>query len=283
MTFQSECGRLRSALAAQARTSEERLTELHGVIAELRRAGVARDRSAIPELREDESELETSCREGSLTGGAVSDHTTSPGEVDETASIPQEHEPSPSPVSPAALPIPEFATHANDLQQSKTNIDPRTPVNPTPDTTSLEDETLELDRRFQSDRRRRKPNSRSPRLVRREVRRKGDGEIDGDAEDEVDFDEPQRLAESLGHYSPRLGNRLDPRHQLGQCLRGSPVSSLSPQTKLASRVRLRKTHEDNRLTGKDICQEGVSCIDIFNVFIVLNKKNVFLFRFLAVQ
>lgn len=53
--LQSECNRLRGALAAQARASEERLTELHGVIAELRRAGAARDRAAIPELREDES------------------------------------------------------------------------------------------------------------------------------------------------------------------------------------------------------------------------------------
>lgn len=53
--LQGECNRLRGALAAQARASEERLTELHGVIAELRRAGAARDRAAIPELREDES------------------------------------------------------------------------------------------------------------------------------------------------------------------------------------------------------------------------------------
>lgn len=36
------------------------------------------------------SELETSCREGSITGGAGSDRTTSPGDADETASIPQE-------------------------------------------------------------------------------------------------------------------------------------------------------------------------------------------------
>lgn len=47
---------------------------------------------------------------------------------------------------------------------------------------------------------------------------------------------------------------------VGPCLRSSPAPGSNPQTKLASRVRLRRTHEDNRLTGKDICQEGVSSL-----------------------
>ncbi|XP_077283946.1 colorectal mutant cancer protein isoform X2 [Arctopsyche grandis] len=284
-TSQSECNRLRSALAAQARASEERLTELHGVIAELRRAGAARERAAIPELREDESELETSCREGSITGGAVSDRTTSPGDADETASITQEHERGQSPVSPAALPIPAFPNHisscldveaqSKELYASETNganlsVDvkySRTPVNLAPDSPSLEEETLDVDRRFPSDRRRRRANSRSPRQQRRDIC--GVGKIlnesgitrediaDGDVEDEADIDDSHKLSENINHFSPRLGNKNDHRFGQSPCLRGSPVSVSNPQTKLASRVRLRKTHEDSRLTGKDICQEGV--------------------------
>lgn len=151
-------------------------------------------------------------------------------------------------MSPAALPVPKFPNASSNLESDTTRSkelyplgtnennstsdvkfpESRTPVNLAPDSTSLEEETLDVDRRFSSDRRRRRPTSRSPRQFRRDNYGVGknviiDGKIvgdrgvnredvgDGDIEDEVDINELCKLQDNLESFSPRLGNKIETR------------------------------------------------------------------------